>query len=68
MAGWASGLVSKAPVKKVRRYSDEEWAQIDKEAQAMYEARDLVAPKWHQLSECTQGVWHEYVIKEAHWQ
>ncbi len=68
MAGWSNGLVSKAPAKKVRYYSDEEWKQIDKEAADLYRNRDIVAPRWEQLSETTQGVWYGMIIKEAHWQ
>lgn len=66
--GWAGSLVSKAPVKKVRYYTDEEWVQINKEAAELYRSRDLVAPKWEQLGEGTQSVWQKMVLKEAHWQ
>jgi hypothetical protein len=67
---WAKALVSKAPVKKVRYYTDEEWQQIDAEAGALYDSRPsrAHAPPWANLSEVTRSVWHKMVIKEAHWQ
>lgn len=65
---WANKLASKAPIKKVRYYSDQEWDQIHEEAAALYRSRDLVAPKWEQLGDGTKEVWYRMVLKRVHWQ
>lgn len=36
-------------------------SKLDAEAKALYESRDLIAPKWEQLGDVTKSVWRDYV-------
>lgn len=41
-------------------------AELERQAQALYEANTIVAPLWRQLGDATKGYWRDRVMADLY--